>query len=276
MTNDWDPTTETRSKRWIWWLLLIVATFAGGVAISLYAVQRSPWLRSRLDLVPPSAQATTQRLQRVERILAQVAARASETSDSADRAEGLLVAFAARRALDRGATLGYIEGLLRERFGGSQPQAVATILAASHQPVTLEELQTGLDRAASMLVSADPRENWWQGVRRELAGLVVLRRAAAPSTAPVDRLERARRQLQAGHVDLALAEVARMPGRDRASEWIIQARRYASARRALDMIETAALLAPHGEFDADASASPLDDQPAPSPIDKPASRTLQL
>jgi hypothetical protein len=48
-----------------------------------------------------------------------------------------------------------------------------------------------------------------------------------------------------GHVDLALAEVARLPGRVVATDWIMKARRYASARSALDMIETAALLAPH-------------------------------
>jgi hypothetical protein len=35
-----------------------------------------------------------------------------------------------------------------------------------------------------------------------------------------------------------------MPGRDTAADWIAAARRYVSARRALDALETAALLEP--------------------------------
>ena len=63
---------------------------------------------------------------------------------NADRAEGLLVAFAARRALDRGVALGFLEALLRQRFGDSQPQAVGMIITAAREPVTLQELQDGL------------------------------------------------------------------------------------------------------------------------------------
>jgi hypothetical protein len=36
-----------------------------------------------------------------------------------------------------------------------------------------------------------------------------------------------------------------MPGRENAAAWITEARRYVAARRALDAIETAALLEPH-------------------------------
>jgi hypothetical protein len=45
-------------------------------------------------------------------------------------------------------------------------------------------------------------------------------------------------------VDVALAEVLRMPGHPAAASWIGAARRYIAARRALDTIETAALLDP--------------------------------
>lgn len=45
-------------------------------------------------------------------------------------------------------------------------------------------------------------------------------------------------------MDVALAEVARMPARDAAARWIDSARRYVAARNALDAIETAALLTP--------------------------------
>jgi len=222
---------------------------------------------------PPSASQAMldRRVATIETRIAAIDARAQAAVGNADRAEGLLVAFAARRALDRGVQLGYIETLLRDRFGGSQPQAVATILSAAHQPVTLDQLQDALDAAAPGLVTRSTQESWWTGFRRELGGLVVVRRADTPSTAPRDRLSRAREQLQAGNVEGALAEVSRMPGRASAATWITLARRYVSARSALDMIETAALLTPR-----DPAAAPTvwpvpldregEAQPSPSDI----------
>ena len=53
---------------------------------------------------------------------------------------------AARRALDRGVALGFLEALLRQRFGESQPQAVGMIITAAREPVTLQELQGGLQQ----------------------------------------------------------------------------------------------------------------------------------
>jgi hypothetical protein len=184
------------------------------------------------------------RIGAIESRLAEIDERADAAVGNAQRAEGLLVAFAARRALDRGAQLGYIEGLLRERFGATQPQAVATIISAARQPVTLEQLRAGLDEAGPALAGPGPEDSWWDGVRRELAGLVVVRHADRPSTAPGDRLARARTLTESGQIDQALVEVSRLPGRASATEWIGSARRYALARAALDRIETAALLQP--------------------------------
>lgn len=184
------------------------------------------------------------RIGAIETRLSEIDERASTASGNAQRAEGLLVAFAARRALDRGAQLGYIEALLRDRFGATQPQAVATIISAARQPVTLEELRAGLDQAGPALAGPGPQESWWDGVRREMAGLIVVRHAGTPSPAAADRLARARALTESGQIDQALAEVARLPGRDAAVEWIAGARRYARARAALDQIETAALLQP--------------------------------
>lgn len=292
MTNDWDQGIEEprRSRRWPWIVVALLVTFALGVAATLSVLRRSEPAR-RLSGVVPAVTVTTvpaavprmaqrapallataatadlsRRVAGMEQGLASLAERTTQTSSNAARAEGLLVAFAARRALDRGAPLGYIEGLLRERFGGGQPQAVATILSASRQPVTLEELQTGLDAVAPQLSAREPDESWWTGIRREFSGMIVLRRASAPSIAPVDRIMRARRQLEMGHVDLALAEVARLPGRAIAADWILQARRYAGARRALDTIETAALLAPHEPvFPTPVAIPPTVPVPVPAP-----------
>ena len=179
---------------------------------------------------------------------------------NADRAEGLLVAFAARRALDRGVALGFLEALLRQRFAATQPQAVGMIITSAREPVTLQELQDGLQQAGPQLIGAGPDQSWWNALKAELGGLITVRREGTPSTEPAERLRRATRRLEAGQVDVALAEILRLPGREHAREWIIDARRYVAARRALDAIETAALLEPRT-----GAVPDLIPQPAPRP-----------
>ncbi len=184
------------------------------------------------------------RVAALERRITEVDTQSRAAVGNADRAEGLLVAFATRRALDRGVALGFLEALLRQRFGDTQPQAVGTVIAAARQPVTLQALQDGLQQVAPLLVGAGPRQGWWDAFRAELGELITVRREGTPSTEPSERLNRATRWLEAGQVDVALAEVLRLPGREHAGEWIAAARRYVMARRALDTIETAALLEP--------------------------------
>ncbi len=187
---------------------------------------------------------TVRRVNQLERRLAEIAQQSQAAAGNADRAEGLLVAFAARRALDRGVSLGYLEGLLRQRFGGTQPAAVGTVITTARQPVTLEELQVGLQEVGPELLGGGPDQDWWTALRRELSGLVIVRRSGTPSPLPSERLQRATRWLDAGEVNVALAEVLRMPGYPAAEGWIVKARRYVAARQALDTIETAALLDP--------------------------------
>jgi hypothetical protein len=173
-----------------------------------------------------------------------IAERAEAASGNANRAEALLVAFAARRAIDRGLQLGYLEGMLRNRFARSQPQAVATIITASRAPVTLEDLRGEFDLLAPELTGVSPKADWWAAFRREMAGLIVVRREDTPTMTPDARVNRARVNLSAGHVDRALAEISRLPARDTAEPWIENARRYIAAHNALDLIETSALLTP--------------------------------
>ncbi|MGF7148232.1 hypothetical protein FHS96_001860 [Sphingomonas zeicaulis] len=180
----------------------------------------------------------------LESRLSNIDGHAREAAGNATRAEGLLIAFAARRALDRGMQLGYLEAQLRERFGATQPRAVAQIVAASRMPVTIDDLRAGLDDAAPELLGGASDESWWDTFRRELSNLVVVRRNDAPSPAPGERLARAKRRLEGGRVDAALAEVARMPGREKARAWIAAARRYDEARQALDTIESTAITEP--------------------------------
>lgn len=186
----------------------------------------------------------TRRVNLVEQRLAELDVQSRAAVGNADRAEGLLVAFAARRALDRGVALGYIEGLLRQRFENSRRAEVATIITASRDPVILQKLQDELQQVGPQLTGGGPEQDWWTALKTEFGGLVRVRKKGTPSTMPAERLRRATRALEAGQVDVALLEVLRMPGRDKAADWIAKARRYVAARRALDAIETAALLDP--------------------------------
>jgi hypothetical protein len=161
---------------------------------------------------------------------------------NADRAEGLLIAFAARRALDRGVGLGFLETMLQQRFGQNQPNAVGRIIFASHNPVTLQDLQLGLQEAGPRLVGAAPDTGWWESLKSELGAMITVRREGTPSTEPSERLRRASQRLEAGQVEVALTEVMRIPARDNAAEWIRKAQIYLAARAALDAVETAALV----------------------------------
>ncbi|KQS03187.1 hypothetical protein ASG11_02015 [Sphingomonas sp. Leaf357] len=181
------------------------------------------------------------RLADLEQRTARVSGDAQAASGYATRAEGMMVAFAARRALDRGLRLGYIEDQLRTRFGTTQPHAVAAILQAAREPVTIAELRAGLDGIGTELVTGQASNGWLHSLRRELGNLVVIHRADTPSPLPVDRLARAKQMLETNKVEAALAEVARMPGAPQAVRWTAAARRYIGARQALDTIEAAAI-----------------------------------
>jgi hypothetical protein len=198
------------------------------------------------------------RVAALEQRIAQLDTQSRAAVGNADRAEGLLVAFAARRALDRGVALGFLEALLRQRFGTSQPRAVGMIILAARNPVTLQELQLGLQEAGPHLIGTPPDAGWWTAFKGELGALVTVRRRDTPSPEPTERLRRATQRLEAGQVEVALAEVMRIPGRDTAADWIRKARIYVAARDALDTIETAALLEPRAP------------QPAPAPAAQPA------
>jgi hypothetical protein len=281
-----DGTTQRRSL--VSLLFVPLLAFVGGLVLMGWVLTRSGTAEQWLGLVraadvpkpappppvtiqqqaPPSQvepQAATsatatadpellRRVNRMEEKVTQLDLQARAAVGNADRAESLLVAFAARRALDRGLGLGYLETLLRQRFAASQPQAVATIFTAARAPVTLEQLQAELQDLTPKLTGGGPDQGWWEAFRTELAGLVSIRKEGTPSPLPSEHLRRAQSSLGAGQVDVALVEVSRLPGRANAADWIEKARRYVSARRALDTIETSALMEP----------------PPPAPVPRPA------
>ena len=185
----------------------------------------------------------------------------TSAADRAARAEAILVAFAARRAIERGTPLGYLEEQLRQRFGPAQQPAVTTVISVARDPVTIEALRQALDANASLILNPGT-ENWFDGLVTELRSLVVLHDANSPSPLPSARLARAQRMIDAGQVESALEEVSRLPGGPQATKWMAAARRYVAARQALDTLETAAIV---GTIPANAAVSAAFPPSAPAP-----------
>lgn len=196
-------------------------------------------------LSPDSASpADDVRIAQLEERLARVENASQRAAGSAGRADSLLIAVAARRAIDRGVALGFLERLLVDRFGTSHQRAIATIVTGAREPVLLNALIADYEMLGPQLRRGEPGESWWSGFKRELGSIVTVHSARRPATTPDVRFERALRRLQAGDVDQALTETMRMPGAANAGPWIDDARRYIAVHRALDEIEAAALMPP--------------------------------
>ena len=303
MVSD-DPFLAARRRRsgWRWIIGLVLLAFVAGIsimaAVARYYPHWLPWAASEHAAAPTPAKpalaaapmspadygalaareaALAAKLSDLETRAATIDTQAAAASGNATRAEALLVAFAARRALDRGLGLGYIEGQLRARFGATQPRAVAVVIAASRQPVTLEDLRLGLASIGPDLVSSDTG-SWGSSIRNAFANLIAVHKAGTPSSRPTDRLTRARHLLEGGQVEAALAEVSQMPGASKASRWMTAAHRYVTARRALDVLETAAIVGqavqPPAQAPAapTAAASPAPAAPPPANAAAPAAR----
>jgi hypothetical protein len=191
---------------------------------------------------PPAPGAVEAKIESLEQRLSGVENATHRAEGSAGRADALVVAFAARRAVDRGVALGYLENLLAERFGAQHQAAVATVITASRQPVRLNELIDEYETLGPQLRSGGPQDSWWDNFRREVGSLIEIHRADRPAVNAEARYNRALQQLSSGDVDQALAETMRLPGAARAGDWATKARRYIAAHRALDEIESAALL----------------------------------
>jgi len=193
---------------------------------------------------PLSSRGDEPRILALEARLAQVENATQRAAGSAGRADALVVAFAARRAIDRGVALGYLENALVDRFGAQHQAAVATIVTGSHEPVRLTDLVAEYQTLGPDLRRGGPQDSWWTNFQRELGSLVEVHRADKPSASADARYNQALQRLSSGEVDQALAQTMRLPGAANAGPWVAKARRYILIHRALDEIESAALLTP--------------------------------
>lgn len=255
--------SETRRPGMTWtariaWTLLLLVT---GAALAIWGLSRweagarflgiapqpavqyvRPPVLAAPAAVAPAVAADSARIAALEARLATIESTTQAAAGSVGRADALLVAFAARRAIDRGVALGYLEPLLVQRFGAQHQAAVATVITASRDPVRLDGLVADYEALGPALRGGSPEEGWWSAIQRELGTIVSIHRSDAPSPQPQARFDRALGRLKGGEVDAALAETMRLPGAGNAEPWIARARRYIAAHRALDQIESAALL----------------------------------
>ncbi len=204
---------------------------------------------------PPSAAATnpnpplagslgpvSEQVSTLESRLAGIRVAADGAAADARRAEAMLLAVAARRVLDRGVPLGFLQAQLRARFPG-QPRAVDTVIDAAAHPVTIDSLREAMPDLAKRRSGG----GFLSFVRGEGTPLIAFRRSdAPPSTAPT-LLTRADQALARGDVAAALAQVEGLASTPERREWVRSARRYLAARQALDVIETAAILQGSGQ-----------------------------
>jgi hypothetical protein len=186
-----------------------------------------------------------QRLAAAEQRLTRLDLQAQAAAGNAARAESLLIAFATRRAVERGAELGYLADQLRLRFGDQWPNAVGTIIEFSRDPVRLDQLVARLEGLTPQLQQSNEGPSWG-AFKRELKQLFVFRRETTPSPQPQKRMERARWALEQGRYQAAIDEVRGMPGAAKAASWIKDAERYKKAMDALEVVETAAVLDQRG------------------------------
>jgi hypothetical protein len=194
--------------------------------------------------VPVTPEVLDARAADLEQRIMRVSVAAQAASGYANRAEAIMVAFAARRALDAGAPLGYLEGQLRVLFSEAQPKAVATIVNAANEPVTVNKLRAGLEDIHVSLDKGPANQGWWASVVHALGSMAEIRHASEPVAEPEQRLAQARRAVEAGQIEDAITQVAALPAQPAIAQWLEQARRYNEAHRALDVIEAAAILEP--------------------------------
>lgn len=218
---------------------------SGGVKASPTPLAAAMKAEQAVERVAEQQGGLDQRLAAAEQRLTQLDLQAQAAAGNAARAESLLIAFATRRAVERGAELGYLADQLRIRFGDQWPNAVSTIIEFSRNPIRLDSLVARLEGLGPSLRQSSEGPSW-AAFQQELAELFVVRRESTPSPQPERRMERARWALEQGRYRAAIEEVKGMPGAAKADGWIKDAERYTKAMEALEVIETAAVLDQRG------------------------------
>ena len=171
-----------------------------------------------------------------------VAGAVTGAAEDANAAKAVLLAAAARRAVESGQPLGALEMPLRALYGERYPGPVEAVVAATQRPVPLDRLRQDFDRIAPALAT-DPKADsgWWAKLRGSLAGIVTVRSEGESRNDPEALAALAARRLDAGDVGGAADLVRRLPGSRAATDWLADANRYRAAQAALAQLDAAAL-----------------------------------
>ena len=199
-----------------------------------------PATEARIDKLATDLAALTARL---DATAAGTAAALDSATATAAQAQALLVAGAVRRQLAAGQRLGPLEPALRRDFAAHAAPQVEALAALGAAPVTPASLRAGLALLRPALTGAaapGATRGWWESLRDGLAGIVVRPTAATTATDPAARVDGADRDLAAGDVAAAAAEVAALPAplRPRTTAWLAAAARYQAGWSAMAALET--------------------------------------
>lgn len=228
-------------------VLLLVALLAfllgGGLVGWLVAQGRLTLAPTRAIAAPANPALSEARVAVLEARLAAIDRQANAEAATTARAEALFTAFAARRAIEAGRPLGFIEGLLRQRFGAAQPGAVNAVIDNSRTPVTMDALASGLATINETLSVAALHPSLWDRMSNGFDNFLTLHREGPSPPPPSSLLPPAEAALREGRADVAIALIQQLTPTPATQRWLAAARRYQAVREALDAVDTAALSA---------------------------------
>ena len=204
-----------------------------------------------LAATTPNAEARTDKIAndlaaltaRIDATAAGTAAALDSATATAARAQAMLVADVVRRQLSAGQPLGPLEPALRRNFAGRAGPQVEAIAALGATPVTVPGLRASLAALrpgiTGVITQTSGARGWWENFRDGVTGVVVRAAPTASATDPAARIDRADRDLAAGDVVGAVAEVNALPvaTRARATAWLAAANRYVAGWRALAALD---------------------------------------
>lgn len=216
----------------------------GGVPAPQAAPTTAVQVAERVEQVEQQAGGIDSRVAALEQQLTHLEVQSQAAASFAVRSENMLIAFASRRALERGQPLGYLADQLRLRFSETHPNAVQTVIDAAADPVSLDELLVRLDALGGRLEELPVEAGLLTRIQAQASRLFAIRSEDTPSPVAQDRLARARAALANGQVERAIGEVRQLPGAPLAGDWLRQAQAYADAQRALEVLEAASVAEP--------------------------------
>ncbi len=185
-----------------------------------------------------------QRVDSLDDRISRINVQAQQASGNANRTEAMLIAFAARRAIDSGSSLGYIADQLTFRFANTNQKDIDILIEASDNPIRLSALQNQIEQTSESLLSPNQDSNTWDTIKKEMSELFIIRKSGSPPPQPERRLERIKIALSSGDIKTAIAEMEYMPGAENTADWIASAKRYIRVQNALNAIERTAISIP--------------------------------